>query len=158
MPEQYLPASNLSGRWEDLCSVWVRDAGESYADWRAGGSFSIVPFEIALAVLGYCFQLIKSDETKYVLAWFQTERRLREEGRLPSWKTAGQFFSNFGERSTCYGSRLKAWSVDQVFFEELCKCYPNVKSRDQLPLPSIPFAIGTPVSYTHLTLTTNREV
>jgi integrase len=143
VPEQYLPASNLSGRWEDLCSVWVRDAGESYADWRAGGSFSIVPFEIALAVLGYCFQLIKSDETKYVLAWFQTERRLREEGRLPSWKTAGQFFSNFGERSTCYGSRLKAWSVDQVFFEELCKCYPNVKSRDQLPLPSIPFAIGT---------------
>jgi len=142
VPEKYLPTHDLSGRWEDLCSICVREAGESYAEWRAGGSFDIVPFEISLAVLGYCLQLIKSDETKYVLAWFQTERRLREEGRLPGWKAARNLFSRFGKRSGSYDSRSEAVYADQVLFEELLRFYPNVKSRDQLPLPSVPFVLG----------------
>lgn len=140
VPENYLPAYSLSGIWEDLCATWVREAGESYADWLGGGSFDIVPFEISLAVLAYCGQLIKSDETKYVLAWFQTERRLREKGRLLDYTTAKNLFSKFGKPREKYG-RSPVYA-DQVFFEVLRRFYPGVKSRDQLPLPSVPFVVG----------------
>ncbi|MFG6562143.1 hypothetical protein [Sulfitobacter sp. 1A15299] len=142
VPVKYLPAHDLSGTWEDLSGTWVREAGETYADWLGGGSFDIVPFEISLAVLAYCLQLIKSDETKYVLAWFQMERRLREEDRLPGSRAVGQLFSKFGKRSGSYGRGSEAIYADHVFFEELRRFYPNLKTRDQLPLPSIPFGLG----------------
>lgn len=142
VPEKFLPVHNLSGLWEGLCAVWVREAGQSYADWRAGGSFDIVPFEISLAILAYCRQLIKSDETKYLLAWFQAERKLCKQGALPDWKVARKVFSMFGERSSSYSSQGRAANVDEVYFRELCSFYPEVSSRDQLPLKGVPFLIG----------------
>ncbi|MGK7661290.1 MULTISPECIES: hypothetical protein [unclassified Marinovum] len=140
VPENFLPSHDLSENWQDLCATWVREAGENYADWLGGGSYDIVPFEISLAVLAYCLQLSKSDETNYALAWFQTERRLREEGRLPNFSSAVKLFSEFGQPRRKYG-RPPTYA-DQVFFEELRRFYPDVVSRDQLPLPSVPFGKG----------------
>lgn len=142
VPVRYLPAYDLSGCWESLCSKWVRESGESFAEWKSGGSFDIVPFEVSLAILAYCIQLIRSDETKYLLAWFQTERKLREDDNLPSWKAVTKVFSKFGRHSGSYGPREQAGYVDEVFFNEICKFYPNVKTRDQLLLPSVPFVVG----------------
>jgi integrase len=143
VPGKYLPAYNLTGSWEDLCSRRVRESGESPVEWRAGGSFDIIPFEISLAILAYCIQLIKSDETKYILAWFQAERKLRAKGRLPEWRAVKKVFSMFGNRSGQYGPREQARYVDKVYFEKLCSYYPYAKSREQLPLSSVPFVVGT---------------
>jgi integrase len=140
VPDKYLPAHDLRDNWEDLCATWVRNAGESYADWLGGGSFDIVPFEISLAVLAYCLQLIKSDETKYALAWFQAERRLRDEDRLPNYSAAVKLFSEFGQPPKKHGR--PPMYADQVFFEELRRLYPDVDSKSQLPLPCIPFGKG----------------
>lgn len=143
VPIKYLPSLKVSLEWEKHCKARVKEAGQNYAEWRNGGSFDIVPFEISLAVLSYCLQLIQSDETRYLLAWFQTERRLHKEGRPPVWRAASRMLARFGARSGDYGPREEASYMDEVFFQELRKFYPDAKTRDQLPLPAVPFGMGT---------------
>lgn len=140
VPVHYLPAYDISPNWCFLAAGPVREAGMSVAEWRAGGSYAIVPFEISLAILAYCIDLIRSDVAKYVLAWYRTERTLRKENIFPSYTNAATVWSNFGGR---HGKgRHRSDVVDQAYFNELRKIHPDAECHAQLPLPGVPFKPG----------------
>lgn len=141
VPSKYLPAHDVSVNWESLAVEFVKEAGQSVVEWKMGGSFAIVPFEVSLAILAYCIDLINSDETKYILALYQAERALRKAGVKPTHTAVGMVLSDFG---ALHGKRpCVARLVDQAFFDELRSYYPNAETREDLPLVSIPFRLGT---------------
>ena len=134
---EYLPSLKISENWLDLLKDNIAPEGFNLTDWIQGGSWDMVPFEVSLAVLTYCIEIIKSDEMKYVLAWYEMIRNRVESGDLFHWQVADRVIENFGGEYTPM-TKL-AQSVDLEYLDYLKKYFPNVDTHADLPLKGIPF-------------------
>lgn len=68
-----------------------------YADWKKGGNLASVPLEVAMTLLGYCLELLKSDEVKILESYFYVTRKIGANGEFgheaPTKKFLEDFFS-----------------------------------------------------------------
>ena len=139
--QDYLPTLKLSERWPELVVEHFAPEGFNKADWMYGGSYDIVPFEVSLAVLTYCIEILRSDELKYLLAWYDMLRKHSGTEDYIREGAAYQMLSNFGGEYAHQAALAKRY--DQEYLERLKHYFPDVETHADLPLNEIPFTYET---------------
>ena len=102
--QDYLPAMKISERWPELVAKYFAPDDFNLTDWMHGGSFDIVPFEVSLAILTYCIEILRSDELKYFMAWCDMLRNNVETSDFIQQRPTDTMLSNFGK--ICLSSKI----------------------------------------------------
>lgn len=133
----YLPSCKLPERWAELAVKHFAPEGFNLTEWVHGGTYDIVPFEVSLAVLTYCIEIIRSDELKYLLAWCEILRKHAGTESYIRQRAANKMLSNFG--GEYHSKAIVAKRYDTEYFECLQQYFPNAVTHADLPLKEIPF-------------------
>ena len=125
-----LPSKRAPVDWEKICIEHLAPEDFDATEWLSGGTFNKVPFEVSLALLCFCVETLKSDKTKYLLAWSKWQREYQTK-RVDT-KASNRILNNFG-RNNYYRNAKVTKQIDAEYFECLQHYYPDAQTHSDLP-------------------------
>ena len=132
--EQFLPKIDVVEPWEEVALKEAEKHVSDIVEWKSGEGFGKVPFEVALSLLTYCIEIIRSDQTKAFLryGYYRELLILHRNGQ----KTPEEWSINpYGLKTSnggFEGTKIRARNLS-ILHHELLKQYPDIEDVNKLP-------------------------